>query len=271
LKVLCCCGKVSKSGYYKWLKNRDNVKKEKEEDTFIKAKIKAIYNASCGTYGRERVQIVLKNEYELEVGISRIYRYMRELGIKAVIRIEKNANKHGGIKKGNILDQKFFSDIAFSKLCMDISYIKVIGGFIYLSAVYDLFNGEIIAYVVGENNTLELVASTLYELCKVDLKPNFILHTDQGFQYTHKAYVDFLHDSGVVQSMSGVGNCYDNAPIESFFGTLKCECLYLNKKLLSKDETRKMIDDYIHYYNNDRIKVKLKMSPVKYREQQAAS
>ncbi len=259
---------VSKSGYYKWFRSRDRVKIKKTDDNYLKDMISDVYKSHNGLYGRNRLQIALKNDFCLELSNSKVYRLMQKLRIKAVIRRKKARYVNGDVKSDNVFKQDFISLEPLRKLCMDVSYIRVCGGFLYLSVICDLFNGEIVAYKISDKNDLSLVFDTLDEFCKLDVKYGAILHTDQGFQYKNKSYAYFLKERGIVQSMSGVGNCYDNAPIESFFGTLKCESLYLSKKLLSKDEARKMIDDYIHYYNNDRIKVKLKMSPVQYRLKQ---
>ncbi len=140
---------------------------------------------------------------------------------------------------------------------------------LYLSPIIDLYKREIISYSIKDRPTYELAQQMLNQVITTlteDDKP--ILHSDQGWHYQMKHYQQILKDNGIIQSMSRKGNCLDNAVIESFFGTLKEEIFYEKTKFTSPDELRKVIDEYIHYYNHDRIKSKLKgLSPVQYRTQ----
>lgn len=139
---------------------------------------------------------------------------------------------------------------------------------LYLSPVIDLFNGEVISHVMSERPLMNMV-STMLEKALTTLNPGErpVLHSDQGWQYQMKCWQAQLKAHGLTQSMSRRGNCLDNAVAESFFGTLKSECFYL-KKFGSIRELRQAVDKYIHYYNHERIKVKLKgLSPVEYRTQ----
>ncbi|MDS1001901.1 IS3 family transposase [Clostridium sporogenes] len=155
----------------------------------------------------------------------------------------------------NLLDRNFTANMPLQRICMDITYIpinKKAKKFLYLNAAKDLFNGEIVAYDVSTRSNISLVQKTVDKLLSIDLPKECIIHTDQGFQYTHKKYCNQLKNSWIIQSMSRKGNCWDNAPIESFFSNLKSELIYL-------------IDEYIYFYNNERIQLKFGMSPVEYR------
>lgn len=151
---------------------------------------------------------------------------------------------------------------------MDITYIPINNSsrrFIYMNIAKDLFNGEIIAQDISSRNDTILVKNTIDKLTKMNLSDSCILHTDQRFQYTRKQYSTQLKENNIKQSMSRKGNCCDNAPIESFFSHMKSELIYL---VDSKDpnEITKLIDEYIYFYNNERIQLKSGMSPVEYRK-----
>ncbi|MDM7148709.1 IS3 family transposase, partial [Klebsiella pneumoniae] len=137
---------------------------------------------------------------------------------------------------------------------------------LYLSPIIDLFNNEVISYSISERPAMAMIDEMLDKaFAKLDKKSTPILHSDQGWQYRHRWYQYQLKASGVVQSMSRRGNCLDNACAECFFGTLKSECFYLNK-FNNIEELKTALSDYIHYYNNQRISIKLKgLSPVEYR------
>ena len=192
---------------------------------------------------------------------------MKELNIKSVIRKKVYKRKFKpSIISDNILNRNFSADNPLQKLCMDITYIpidKSARRFLYLNAVKDVFNGQIIAYDLSLRNDVKLVQNTLNKLSKMNLSANCILHTDQGFQYTRREYSNFLKKIGVIQSTSRKANCWDNAPIESFFSHLKSELIYLVNTTDVTELTR-LIHEYIHFYNNERIQNKIGMSPIEY-------
>jgi transposase InsO family protein len=193
---------------------------------------------------------------------------MKELGLSSVIRkkVYKHKFKPAEVAQ-NILNRDFIADKPLKKLCMDITYIpldKRSRSFLYMNAVKDLYNGEIIAYDLSLHNNTRLVDNTLKKLFRIGVSNECILHTDQGFQYTRKQYCSQLLDNNIIQSMSRRGNCWDNAPIENFFGHFKSELIYLVK---TSDvlELTELIHQYIKFYNNERIQIKTGMSPVEYR------
>ncbi|WP_017395018.1 IS3 family transposase, partial [Acinetobacter haemolyticus] len=168
----------------------------------------------------------------------------------------------------NVLQRQFKADQPNLKWATDVTEFNVRGEKLYLSPVIDLFNGEIIAFQTQRRPHYALVKNmldTALGKLKPDDKP--LLHSDQGWQYQMRHYQQQLKQHGLTQSMSRKGNCLDNAVMESFFGILKSECFY-GEKFNSVDELEQTVKEYIHYYNHERIKVKLKgLSPVQYRTQ----
>jgi putative transposase len=150
----------------------------------------------------------------------------------------------------------------------DVTEFNVAGEKLYLSPVLDIYNGEIVAFETSRRPIFEMVSSMLKQtMTTLDPKDKPIIHSDQGWQYKMPTFKKMLKQQQITQSMSRKGNCLDNAAMESFFGTLKSEFFYLNK-FSSYEELDTGLKEYIHYYNNDRIKLKLKgLSPVQYRNQ----
>lgn len=268
ISSLCKMAGVSRSGYYKWLKRPTQTTDRAKENKIIKQYILDLHKKYRGTYGRKRICIYLNKILPFSVNHKRVYRLMKELGIKSVIRKKVYKRKFKMSKVAdNILNRNFTASKPLEKICMDITYIPISnksGKFLYMNVAKDLFNGEIIAYDISSRNDTLLVQNTIDKLINMKLQNNCILHTDQGFQYTRNQYSSKLKKNGIIQSMSRKGNCWDNAPIESFFSHLKSELIYL---IDSKDpeEIIKLINDYIYFYNNERIQIKTGMSPVEYR------
>ena len=199
---------------------------------------------------------------------------MGKLGLKSLVRPKKYRSYKGevGHAAANILQRKFAAAGANQKWVTDVTEFNVSGEKLYLSPVMDLYNGEIVAFETAKRPAFELVGAMLKKaLAKLKTGEQPILHSDQGWQYRMPAYQRALRDKHVVQSMSRKGNCLDNAAMESFFAVLKSEFFYLNK-FSSVDELQTGLKKYIHYYNHDRIKMKLKgLSPVQYRTQPLAA
>lgn len=267
ISKLCKLAGVSRSGYYKWINRAEDFSDRAKENKLIKELILEIHNKYRGTYGRKRICIAINNILNFNVNHKRVYRLMKELNIKSVIRkkVYKRKFKPSSVAD-NILNRDFNTNNPLQKLCMDITYIpidKSARRFLYLNAVKDVFNGQIIAYDLSLRNDVKLVQNTLNKLSKMNLSANCILHTDQGFQYTRREYSNFLKKIGVIQSTSRKANCWDNAPIESFFSHLKSELIYLVNTTDVTELTR-LIHEYIHFYNNERIQNKIGMSPIEY-------
>ena len=204
----------------------------------------------------------------LAVNHKRIYRLMKKLGLQSVIRKKRRYyGKTGSIVFPDLLQRNFSSPVARSKLVTDVTYLPTLNGFLYLSAVQDLHNNEILAYSLSIRNDLELVLSSLKQLEPV---PGAILHSDQGFQYTHKSYQRELARLEALGSHSRKGNCLDNATMESFFSHMKTEA-FAEKELLGRKEVVALVQEYISFYNTERFQKRLgQLSPVEYRERLAA-
>ena len=193
---------------------------------------------------------------------------MKELGLKCLVRMKKYRSYKGKIGKvaPNILNRNFKATKPNQKWVTDVTEFHLHGEKLYLSPILDLFNGEIIAYNIESRPVYPLVSKMLDQaFMRLESKDSPVLHSDQGWHYQMKQYSHDLKRHNIIQSMSRKGNCLDNAVIENFFGLLKSELLYL-QKFDSMENFKKELEDYIHYYNHRRIKVKLKgMSPVDYR------
>ena len=233
----------------------------------IKALIKAIYQRHKGRYGYRRITDELQNK-AIIINHKTVLRLMKTLGLKSVIRVKKYKSYRGenGKIAPNILQRKFKAAAPNQKWATDITEFNVSGTKLYLSPIIDLFNQEIISYELTERPIFNQVVMMLKKAFKkIPDNTRLILHSDQGWQYQMRRYQHLLEEKGIIQSMSRKGNCLDNAIIENFFGILKSELFYL-KKYKSIDQLKTEINEYITYYNNDRIKSNLnKMRPIKYR------
>ena len=168
-------------------------------------------------------------------------------------------------KYENLLNRQFQADRPNAKWVTDISYIHTAQGVLYLSMIRDLYDNSIVAYKTGTEQTVNLVLNTIKAAVqKEEVTAELQLHSDQGLQYTSHGYFNLTKEYGITPSMSRRGNCYDNAMAENFFGILKTECIYRHKPK-SFDEARQMINDYIYFYNNERIQLKTKLTPLEKR------
>ena len=187
-----------------------------------------------------------------------------------MVRVKKYRSYKGEIGKiaPNLLQRDFRTNAPKQKWTTEITEFSLFGTKLYLSPILDMYNGEIISYSISERPILNQVMDMLDKAFeKIPDNTNLIFHSDQGWQYQHKQYQNRLRKKGIRQSMSRKGNCLDNAVMENFFGLLKSELLYL-KEFRSMEEFRIELERYIEYYNNKRIKSKLKgLSPVQYRLQ----
>lgn len=243
-----------------------------DSDECLKKRITAIFHEHKGRYGYRRITAILQKE--LIINHKKVQRIMQLLNLKSLVRPKKYQSYKGKVGKiaKNILKRNFKAQKPNQKWVTDVTEFKVKGEKLYLSPILDLYNQEIISYEVARNPKYELVGKMLsnaLEHLKFQKKnrQKLVLHSDQGWQYQMKQYQQTLKDHNIKQSMSRKGNCYDNAVIESFFGILKSELFHVNK-FESIDQLEKEIHEYIDYYNNDRIKLKLKgLSPIEYRNQ----
>ncbi|WP_152561434.1 IS3-like element ISPsy8 family transposase [Pseudomonas savastanoi] len=248
------------------------VQSRPDPDAALKQEVERIYHEERGLYGARRITAVIRNSGTL-VNKKVVERLMAELGLRSVVRPKKYRSYKGTVGKiaPNLLERNFTAQRPNQKWVTDVTEFKVANRKLYLSPVMDLYNGEIVAYELSTRPCFELVTSMLDKaLQQLQDEPKLVMHSDQGWQYQHAQYRQKLVVKGVKQSMSRKGNCLDNAAMESFFGTLKSEFFYL-KRFESIEELTAGLEEYIRYYNHDRIKLKLGgLSPVKYRTQAAS-
>jgi putative transposase len=235
----------------------------------IRQRICSIYHANKGRYGYRRITLALRNQ-AVAINHKKVVRLMRECGLKSLVRAKRYRSYRGNVGKvaPNILSRDFTTLAINKKWVTDITEFALFGQKRYLSPIMDLYNGEIISYTISAHPNLLLVTGMLQKaLRKIPKNSGLILHSDQGWHYQHATFQKILKSNGITQSMSRKGNCLDNAVMENFFGILKSELLYL-QKFSSIEEFEKELKNYIIYYNNSRIKQKLKgLSPVQYRNQ----
>ena len=267
LDLLLEAARLPRSTYYYQLKELDGYDKDKE----IKAEIQEIYYEHKGNYGYRRITLELRNR-GFVVNHKKVQRLMKILGLSARIRRKRKYSSYQGEigkKADNLTQRQFEAAKPMEKCYTDVTEfaIPVSNQKLYLSPVLDGFNSEIIAYNLSTSPNLEQVKAMLDQAFGEDYYTNTILHSDQGWQYQHQYYHRFLEDKGIQPSMSRKGNSPDNGMMESFFGILKSEMFYgYENTFHSLEQLEQAIVDYIDYYNNKRIKVKLKgLSPVQYR------
>ncbi len=258
---------LARSTYYYQLNQLD--KSDKNHD--IKAEIQAIFTEHKGNYGYRRITLELRNR-GFVVNHKKVQRLMKTLGLTARIRRKRKYSSYQGEigkKADNLIQRQFEAAKPMEKCYTDVTEFAIPASSqkLYLSPVLDGFNSEIIAYNLSTSPNLEQVKLMLEQAFTEEYYTNTILHSDQGWQYQHQYYHRFLEDKGIQPSMSRKGNSPDNGMMESFFGILKSEMFYgYEKTFHSLEQLEQAIVDYIDYYNNKRIKVKLKgLSPVQYR------
>lgn len=271
VNLLCEIAQVSRSGYYKWISRKATPNK----DCKIEEKILDVYTKSRKIYGYRRIKVALKRIYGIVVNHKKVKRLMKKLGIKSVIRRKKfkyinPKNLDQGKVEPNLLNRNFKASKLNEKWVTDITYLYYgpTRKKMYLSALKDLYNNEIISYKLSTSLDITFVEETIYEAFekskKCDLS-NLIIHSDQGCHYKSHSYKNILQENNITQSMSRKGNCYDNACIENFFGHLKSELIH-QTYFHTKADLINAINDYICWYNNERFQEKLNNhTPVEFR------
>jgi transposase InsO family protein len=264
---MCEIARVSRSGYYKWLKTTKNTPKDYNDYLLIKE----LFEKGKRKYGWRTIQMKLleqgivmnhkkilriKNKYKLITKIRRKNPYKE---------IMKKTREHRTF--GNILARNFEQNNPRKVFCTDITYLPFNGRMAYLSAIKDIASREIIAWNLSQHLQMDIIFNTIKNLEENQDMPsleNILIHSDQGSHYTSPDFILKVQELNMVQSMSRKGNCIDNAPMESFFGHFKDEVDY--KKCRTFEELRGLTAEYIKYYNNKRRQWNLqKMTPVEYR------
>jgi transposase InsO family protein len=264
VKQMCDFFEVSRSGYYAFLK-RPTV--NSAEDALAQQISQCQRETGC-TYGYRRVCIWLERR-GLWTNHKAVLRIMNKYGLLAQIRRRKKYQQMSDQlhRYSNLLNQNFDSEKPNEKWVTDISYIKTPQGTLYLSMIRDLFDESIVAYQMGTEQSVNLVLNTIRAAKEKEVVTGELqLHSDQGFQYTSHAYFNLTQKYGITPSMSRRGNCYDNAMAENFFSILKTECIRRCKPK-TINEARLLIENYIHFYNHERIQLKTKLTPLEKRRQ----
>ena len=263
ISEMCRFFDVSRSGYYGFVSKMDTPAK----DLPLAEKIRECQEKCGKTYGYRRVHIWLEKQ-DIHHNPKTILRVMQKYNLLSVVRRKKY--RHYGEylhRYPNLLNRDFKAERPNQKWVTDISYIKTGQGFLYLSIIRDLYDNSIVAYKTGTEQNINLVLSTIRTAKKQEkVTAELQLHSDQGFQYTSHAYFKLTQSYGITPSMSRRGNPYDNALAENFFSILKTECIY-RVKLKTYEEASLLIGEYIHFYNNERIQLKTKLTPLEQRNQ----
>ena len=247
------------------MKQVDKYKSEKQEIT-------AIYHENRGRYGYRRITAELHKRNFL-LNHKTVQRLMKELGLVCRVRMKKYRSYRGEVGKvaPNLLNRDFHADRPNRKWVTDVTEFSLFGEKLYLSPILDLHSSDLVSYTISDRPVLSMVTIMLDKaFAKIPDGTNLILHSDQGWQYQHRQYQRMLREKGIRQSMSRKGNCLDNAVIENFFGLLKSELLYL-QEFHPMEHFKQELIEYLDYYNNRRIKAKLKGLPPAIHRQQALS
>ena len=268
MTLLLEIAQLPRATFYYQLKRMQKADKYAE----AKAEIFSIYHENKGRYGYRRITVALRNK-KIYLNHKTVQRLMKTLGLVCRVRVKKYRSYKGVVGRiaPNLLNRNFHAERPNQKRVTDVTEFSLFGQKLYLSPVLDLHNGYLVSYAISERPALSMVTTMLDKaFATIPDETGLILHSDQGWQYQHKLYQRMLKAKGIRQSMSRKGNCLDNAVAENFFGLLKSELLYL-QKFQSMQHFKQELIDYLDYYNNRRIKAKLKGLPPAIHRQQALS
>jgi putative transposase len=256
---MCHFFKISRAAYYAWVKRAEQPDKDRERMRLVQV----AWEKSRKTYGYRRVTIYLQQNGH-QINHKAVLRLMNKLGIRSVARKPKRYQRKSKDiyhRYDNVLDRDFSATAPNQKWLTDISYIPTQQGWAYLSTIKDLFDGFIVAHRLSKNNSVELVKNTLKQaIRKQKVTDGLLLHSDQGHQYTSQPYFVLTSAYHIKQSMSRRGNCWDNAPMENFFGHFKEEALR-QYPTPTFQEAQILVDEYIAFYNYERIQLKTRQTP----------
>ncbi len=268
---LCQLAGISRSGYYAWLKGETNRQLKEESDEKDAELLIEIFHVNDGKVGALQIKMILENNYGIIMNHKKIRRLMKKFRLVTKIRranpykhMMKATQEHGTCDN---LHREFDQKEPGKVFLTDITYIYYgKGQKAYLSCVKDSTTKEIITYVISKTLEMEIAYRTLDKLKEAVgmFHPEAILHSDQGVHYTHPVFQEKVKQTGLLQSMSRRGNCWDNAPMESFFGHFKD--MVDHKSCETLDELKRKVGNYIDRYNNERYQWGLKkMTPAQYR------
>jgi putative transposase len=265
VKAMCQFFGVSRAAYYAWVKLMDQLDPDAERMQWVQE----AYQKSRRTYGYRRITFWIHRNKGISINHKAVLRLMNKLNIHSIVRKRRIYKKVTELETyhryENVLNRDFTATQPNQKWVTDVTYISTQQGWGYLSTIKDLFDGFIVAHQFGLENSQALVNKTIQQATqKEKVTAGLILHSDQGHQYTSQAYFVLTHEYNITASMSRRGNCWDNAPMENFFGHLKEEALRQYKSL-SFEEAQHIIDDYICFYNYERIQLKTRQTPYQIR------
>lgn len=263
---------ISRSAYYKWASGKQS--KRERENLRIAKKVEQIHNESPDK-GYRRINDDLRHDHGIYVSDKRVLRICRAKDIKSTIKYTNNgctrSSKNPQFLAENVLDRQFHASKPNEKWLTDVTEFKWYSGIevhkLYLSAILDLYDRRIVAYVIGEHNDNSLVFNTFDKAIAANPDAHPLFHSDRGYQYTNRTFHTKLEQAGMIQSMSRVAHCIDNGPMEGFWGILKRE-RYYGKRFTSKKDLKDMICRYITYYNSRRVQRNLGvLTPMEKHEQ----
>ena len=271
---LCAVLNINRSSYYKWLKRKPSTNQVQNEG--ILSWIKELYEEQNGILGYRQMTITINRVHKVCYNKKRIRRLMQILGLKSVCRIKKRSYipSTPETEAENVLNREFYADAPNEKWLTDVTEFKYYIGTeirkLYLSAILDLYDKRIVAYKISDSNNNQLVFDNFDEAVALNPDAHPLFHSDRGFQYTSITFYNKLQAAKMRQSMSRVGRCIDNGPMESFWGMLKSEMYYL-QRFTDRDELILAIENYIHFYNNIRYQRRLRyMTPMEFHYAYAA-
>jgi putative transposase len=234
--------------------------------------MKELHEKVDGIFGYRQMTLQMNRKFSESLNHKRIYRLMKVAGLRSVIRVKKKHYKRSNPQHvaENVLNREFTADKPNEKWVTDVTEFKYGSSKkAYLSAIRDLYDGSIVSYVLGNSNNNKLVFDTLNRATNLLNDEYPLIHSDRGFQYTSHGFKRIIDKAEMTQSMSRVGRCIDNGPMESFWGTLKSEKYYLHK-YETFEELSQAINEYIHFYNHERYQKRLNgLSPMEYRAKAA--
>jgi len=265
VKSMCQYLRVSRSAYYAWTTRLD----QNDRDQRKMAWVSEAYRRSHQVYGYRRICIWIEQHSGFIINHKAVLRLMRKMNIQSVARrhhvFYSPFQAEGFHTYPNRLNREFQSNHPNQKWVTDVTWIKTRRGAVYLSAIKDLYDGFIVGYHLSRANTIEVVTRSLQKALQQETNTQGLtLHSDQGHQYCSHAYAVLTRLHGLVPSMSHRGNCLDNSPMENFFGHLKEEAIR-RQSINSFEEAQQIVDEYIHFYNYERIQLKTRLTPFEFR------
>ena len=265
MSTMCAFFGISRAAYYAWRQRID----QPDPDAERKQWVLEAYAASKKRYGYRRIGLWLRQKRAVILNHKAVLRLMNRLGIHSIARRRKPYLKTSRLETyhhyENVLNRDFTASRPNQKWVTDVTYIATQQGWAYLSTIKDLYDGYIVAHRMSLSNSVALVTRTLQLATdKEKVTDGLILHSDQGQQYTSHAYHALTQQYSMTPSMSRRGNCWDNAPMENFFGHLKEEALR-NIPMPTFEEAQQIVDEYIYFFNYERIQLKTRQTPYQVR------